>query len=123
MDREYQLHVDWPNVMEKQCRLTQRDTRVRTADAPIGSRRSPPWADEGKEATKTPPWSTEDRASARSGASGSASPWRAWQSWDEWGHQRDTWTDAVGKAKGKRSSPRGKTHCADKRQRGWDFCP
>eukprot|EP00959_Pyramimonas_sp_CCMP1952_P038838 813012-Pyramimonas_sp.AAC.1 len=66
--------------MEKQRKLTQRDTRARTADAPIGSGCSPPWSDEGKEATKTPPWPTEDRAAARTGASGSAAPWRKWQS-------------------------------------------
>eukprot|EP00959_Pyramimonas_sp_CCMP1952_P256530 5358509-Pyramimonas_sp.AAC.1 len=40
--------------MEKHRKLTQRDTRPRTADGPGGSGRPPPWTVEGKEVAKAP---------------------------------------------------------------------
>eukprot|EP00959_Pyramimonas_sp_CCMP1952_P156442 3271951-Pyramimonas_sp.AAC.1 len=40
-----------------------------------------------------------------------------------WDHQQGTWIDADWRARGKRSSPRGDTHYADKRHRGWDSAP
>eukprot|EP00959_Pyramimonas_sp_CCMP1952_P319992 6696068-Pyramimonas_sp.AAC.1 len=70
--------------MEKHRKLTQRDTRLRTADGPVGSGRPLPWTVEGKEVARAPPWTTEGREAAWTGASGSDASWRAWQSWGAW---------------------------------------
>eukprot|EP00959_Pyramimonas_sp_CCMP1952_P025816 542116-Pyramimonas_sp.AAC.1 len=55
MDSGYQLHVDCPNVMEKQRKHMQRDSKGRVVEPPIGSGGKHLWAGEGQEAGKGPP--------------------------------------------------------------------